>query len=92
MAQYSNPDVDERILEMLRSRDVEKRQTLARGITIQMLDEAPYLWLPIQYVYTAWWPWLKNYNGEIRAGAQRPGPIYARLWIDQEMKEEMGFD
>ena len=92
MAQYSNPDVDERILEMLRSRDVEKRQTLARGITIQMLDEAPHLWLPIQYVYTAWWPWLKNYNGEIRAGAQRPGPIYARLWIDQEMKEEMGFD
>ena len=34
---------------------------------------------------------MKNYGGELRAGAVRPGPIYARLWIDQEMKREMGF-
>ena len=62
------------------------------GRKAQMIDEAMYLWLPIPYVYTAWWPWVKNYNGELRAGAQRPGPIYARLWIDQKMREEMGFD
>ena len=37
------------------------------------------------------WPWVKNYGGELRAGANRPGPIYARIWIDQELKEEMGF-
>ena len=35
-----------------------------------MLDRAPYIWLPIQYFYSAWWPWVKNYNGELRAGAQ----------------------
>jgi len=91
IAQYSNPDVDERILEMLRTRDEETRQEIARALTIQMLDEAAYLWLPCQYVHTAWWPWVKNYNAEIRAGAQRPGPIYARIWIDQKMKKEMGF-
>lgn len=92
IAQYSNPDVDQRILEMLRTRDEETRQEIARGLTAQMLDEAAYLWLPTAYFYTAWWPWVKNYGGEIRAGAQRPGPIYARLWIDQKMKKEMGFD
>ena len=24
---------------------------------------------------------MQNYNGELRAGAVRPGPIYARIWI-----------
>ena len=51
----------------------------------------PYIWLPTGYVYSAWWPWVKNYDGELRAGAVRPGPIYARLWIDQEQKQKMGF-
>jgi hypothetical protein len=24
-------------------------------------------------------------------GAVRPGPIYARIWIDHDMKRELGF-
>ena len=56
-----------------------------------VLADAPYIWLPTPYVYTAWWPWVKNYNAELRAGAVRPGPIYARMWIDQDMKKKMGF-
>ena len=47
--------------------------------------------LPTPYVHTAWWPWVKNYNGELRAGAVRPGPIYARIWIDQDLKKRMGY-
>ena len=43
------------------------------------------------YVFTAWWPWVKGYQGELRAGAVRPGPIYSRLWIDQDLKKKMGF-
>ncbi len=34
---------------------------------------------------------MKNYDGELRAGAVRPAPIYARIWVDQEMKKKMGF-
>ena len=41
--------------------------------------------------YTAWWPWVKNYYGEIRVGAHRAAPIMARIWIDQEMKKKMGY-
>ena len=57
---------------------------------VEILDLAPYIWLPTPYVYTAWWPWVKNYAGELRAGSVRPGPIYARMWVDQEMKKKMG--
>ena len=63
----------------------------ADAVTVEILDKAPYIWLSTPYVYTAWWPWVQNYNGELRAGAVRPGPIYARIWIDQEMKKKMGF-
>jgi peptide/nickel transport system substrate-binding protein len=91
-SQFSDPDIDDRIALMLRQRDETERVRIARQITIDMLDRAPYIWLPTGYGYTAWWPWVKNYNGELRAGAVRPGPIYARLWIDQEMKRSMGFD
>ena len=90
-SQYSDPEVDRRIDEYHRSRDETERIRMIRELTVDMLDAAPYLWLPTQYVYTAWWPWVKNYGGELRAGAVRPGPIYARLWIDQELKRDLGF-
>ena len=91
-SQFSDPDIDQRIHNMLATRDERERIRIARGIVIDMLDLAPYIWLPTGYSYTAWWPWVKNYNGETRAGAVRPGPIYARIWIDREMKRAMGFD
>jgi len=48
--------------------------------------------LPTPIMYEAWWPYVKNYWGEHSVGAQLPGPIYARIWIDQEQKKKMGCD
>ena len=67
------------------------RIAMIREMTTEILDKAPYIWLPTPYIFTAWWPWVKNYGGELRAGAVRPGPIYARIWIDRELKKKMGF-
>ncbi|MBO4122662.1 ABC transporter substrate-binding protein [Cupriavidus gilardii] len=90
-SQWSDPKFDKKVEEAFELRDVGKRQEALRALTREIVAQAPYIWLPTQYVYTAWWPWVKNYGGELRAGAVRPGPIYARLWIDQEMKKKMGF-
>jgi peptide/nickel transport system substrate-binding protein len=64
---------------------------LIRLMTRDIVEKAPYIWLPTPYGYGAWWPWVKNYNGELRAGAERPGPIHARIWIDQALKKQMGY-
>jgi peptide/nickel transport system substrate-binding protein len=88
---WSDPKLDARIDEMYRTRDEEKRVDMIREMTREILDKAPYIWLPTQYAHTAWWPWVKNYGGELRAGAVRPGPIYARIWVDQELKKKMGY-
>ena len=73
------------------TKDEKDRQAIIRDMTREILAKAPYIWLPGQYYYTAWWPWVKNYDGELRVGAVKPGPIYARLWIDQELKKKMGY-
>ena len=89
-SQYTDPAFDAKVAEMYRERDEGKRQVMIKEMTREILDKAPYIWLPTPYVYTAWWPWVKGYNGELRAGAVRPGPIYARMWVDQELKKKMG--
>lgn len=90
-SQHSNPEFDKKMEEVFLERDEDKRKAMVRALSREILDKAPHIWLPIRYNYTAWWPWVKNYGGELRAGATRPGPIYARIWIDQEMKKKMGF-
>src|SRR3954463_9165741 len=89
-SQYTDAGLDKKVAEMYQERDEGKRQAMIKEMTREILDKAPYIWLPTPYVYTAWWPWVKGYNGELRAGAVRPGPIYARMWIDEELKKKMG--
>jgi peptide/nickel transport system substrate-binding protein len=90
-AGYSDPKYDEKMESVFRQKDEATRIKMLRELTREIIDQAPYVWMPIPYVYSAWWPWVKNYGGELRVGAVRPGPIYARIWIDQDMKKKMGF-
>ena len=90
-SQWNDPALDKKMDVALAERDEGKRQAILKEMTREMLDKAPYIWLPTAYNFTAWWPWVQNYNGELRAGAVRPWPIYSRIWIDQDMKKKMGF-
>ena len=90
-SQWSDPALDKKMDVALAERDEGKRQAILKEMTREMLDKAPYIWLPTAYNFTAWWPWVQNYNGELRAGAVRPWPIYSRIWVDQDMKKKMGF-
>lgn len=90
-SQFSDPEIDKMMAETYAESDERVRQVKVRLMTRQVMEKAPVLWLPSAYVYTGWWPWVKNYGGELRAGSERPGPIHARIWVDQEMKKKMGF-
>ncbi|MGX9425703.1 ABC transporter substrate-binding protein [Bradyrhizobium sp. LeoA1S1] len=90
-SQYSDPEFDKKMNEAYLERDESKRQEMIKALTREIVDKAPYIWLPVDYFYTAWWPWVKNYGGELRVGSERPGPIHARLWIDQDLKKKLGY-
>ncbi len=87
---WSTPEYTAKMNLAYATRDEKQQQVLIRELTREILDQAPYIWLPVPYLYTAWWPWVKNYDGELRVGAVKPGPIYARIWLDQEMKKKLG--
>ncbi|MGB3067813.1 MAG: ABC transporter substrate-binding protein [Ottowia sp.] len=87
----NDPKLDARVAEANGERDEKKRQQILRELSTYVLDQAPAIWLPSPYVHTAWWPWVKNYGGELYAGAGRAAPIHARIWIDQDLKKKMGF-
>lgn len=71
---YSDPEFDKRMDTVYAERDEGKRQLLIKIMTRDIVEKAPYIWLPV-HVYTAWWPWVKNYGGELRAGfGNAPGP------------------
>jgi peptide/nickel transport system substrate-binding protein len=90
-SQYSDPEFDKQMSAVYAEPDERVRQVKVKLMVREILDKAPAIFLPTSYVYTAWWPWVKNYGGELRAGAERPGPIHARVWVDQVMKKQMGF-
>ena len=89
-SQFTDPVIDKMMAETYAESDERVRQVKVRQMTRLVLEKAPVLFLPSAYVYTGWWPWVKNYGGELRAGSERPGPIHARIWVDQEMKKKMG--
>ena len=89
-SQFKDPSIDAKMAEVLAEPDERVRQVKVRLMVRQIMEQAPSLFLPSPYVYTGWWPWVNNYGGELRAGAERPGPIHARIWIDQDLKNKLG--
>jgi peptide/nickel transport system substrate-binding protein len=89
----SDPFVDKTWTEVSENPNLPKEKANAelKKLIVYIIDQAPAIILPQPYTYVGWWPWVKNYYGELRAGQQRSGPIHARIWIDQEMKKKMGY-
>ena len=96
-AQYFNTSLwddkafEAKLASVYTERVEAKQQATIRELSRDILDKAPYVWLPTPYVYSAWWPWVKNYEGELYVGGARATPIYARIWVDQALKKKLGF-
>jgi peptide/nickel transport system substrate-binding protein len=90
-SQFNDPAFAAKFNAAASERDEAKRHAIFREMARDGLRAVPMVFLPTPHYFSAWWPWVKNYNGELRAGAARPAPIYARLWIDQELKKKMGY-
>ncbi len=90
-SQWNDPAFAAKMDKVYLEKDEPTRIKMIDEMTTEIVDKAPYIWLPTPYIFTAWWPWVKGYEGELRAGAARPGPIYARMWVDQDLKKKMGY-
>jgi peptide/nickel transport system substrate-binding protein len=91
-AHYSDPEMDGMIDKIVATLDLDERNRLAREAGLKLLYDCPYI--PLQCTAEAyfWWPWIKNYYGEFNVqDAGQPVPLFAHMWIDQDLKAKMGF-
>jgi len=63
----------------------------ARETYLYILEQAWTVPLPPGYSFTFWWPWLKDYNGEYSIAFYNWHNYAMYLWIDQDLKKEMGY-
>jgi len=70
--------------------DAKVRQIL-REIYPYVLDQCWSIQLPTSYGYVMWWPWVKAYHGESSVGYFHDYNYPIWIWIDQELRKEMGY-
>jgi len=68
--------------------DAEELNTMLKEVYAYILEGAYGITLPQGITYTAWWPWLKEYNAE-RTILKGPGGIMAHIWLDQDLREDV---
>ena len=60
-------------------------------VTPYILEQAWSIELPTAYSYTTWQPWVKDYHGESTIGYLNLYDYPKYIWIDQDLKKEMGY-
>ena len=68
----------------------EEQQRLVGEADMYFVAQHYNLWGPKVPLFNASQPWIKGYNGEVEMGLARATAILARLWIDSDLKQEVG--
>lgn len=72
--------------------DFSGSMDLCRPLCIYLIEQAYCIPTPRVPTYSMWWPWLKNYSGENSIGYWGTNQWTQYVWIDQALKESMGYD
>jgi ABC-type transport system substrate-binding protein len=91
---FSDPEVDRLIPEIYKlfmepDRQAELIQEVAYD---HIATQLPALMNVTMQDYIMWWPWVRDYQGEWAVGWGNHWPnAYMYTWMDEDMKEEMGY-
>ncbi len=87
----ADPAYDALVESAVAATTVEEAQRLVKEMDTMAIKELWTLWGPMAPAFFASQPWVIGYNGEDNLGSMNGGAaMWARLWIDQELKEAMG--
>ena len=87
---YYNEHFNELVEQLLGEWDDAERNPLIKEASYLRLTDAaiiPCTSLP-EGIY--WWPWLRNYYGETNVQDIGLQQLMAYVWVDQDLKTEMG--
>ena len=64
---------------------------LYKKLNDRLRDQVYFVWGQETPIYSVQQPWIKGRNGEYLLATNVESVILARLWVDQELKEAMGY-
>lgn len=88
---WSDPYFDSEYEIARNTIDEHERNWQLRKLAVYYLQEAPAIPGVHQALINAYWPWVRNYYGELESGYYNYSQMVSRIWIDQAMKKSMGF-
>ena len=69
---------------------IEELYRMSKEMNQYAIEKFWTIWGPMAPNYVANQPWVKGFNGEYKIGNGDYKAVFARLWIDSELKEAMG--
>ena len=63
---------------------------MIRELDLYLAENHVLVWSPKPPQFNVSQPWIKGYNGEIDLGWGDRATIFSRIWIDPDLKQEMG--
>jgi len=71
--------------------EIEEAEALLKECNLYLISQVPAISLPGPNHYRFAWPWVKNYEGESNSEYQGSVGLQTIIWIDQDLKAEMGY-
>jgi len=90
-ADWNDPWLIELIDKARQSFDENEANAMWKEAAQYILRYLPAIGLPTSASDLYWWPWVKNYYGEFETGQYCQYPLSSTIWIDQDLKKEMGY-
>ena len=89
---WSDPQFDAMVEELVKELDPAKRNDMIKAASIYLLNEAIAIPQAVKVQGRFWWPWIQNYYGESYIASTNTWlEASGWVWIDQNMKKEMGY-
>ena len=87
----NDPEFDEYFENAQAATTIEEQQEWARKANLRVAEQLWTIRGPKAPLFGATQPWLKGYNGETELGPTGRTAVFQYLWIDQDLKRELGF-
>ena len=69
---------------------LDEAYALVKKMDYRIVEQHWQIWGPLAPAFTVHQPWVIGYNAEGGFGGMQNMVVFSRLWIDQELKTEMG--
>ena len=85
-----DPEYDALIEQLKVAATAEEHQRLAREAVFWLVKNHIHMWGGLLAYFNVTQPWLQGFDGDYYMGVWNKNAVFARLWIDQALKREMG--